>query len=63
VEYVPCRLRPLGVRSFFEKIQAMEKKKPGSLAKTFDTHPQTPDRIEKTQEEIRTILPASLNTL
>jgi predicted Zn-dependent protease len=44
--------------SFFEKIQAMEKKKPGTLAKTFDTHPQTPDRIEKTQEEIRKILPA-----
>ena len=36
----------------------MEKKKPGTLAKTFDTHPQTPDRIEKTQAEIRKILPA-----
>jgi beta-barrel assembly-enhancing protease len=49
---------PSAFVSFFEKIQAMEKKKPGSLAKTFDTHPQTPDRIEKTQEEIRKILPA-----
>jgi hypothetical protein len=36
----------------------MEKKKPGTLAKAFDTHPQTPDRIEKTQEEIRKILPS-----
>ena len=36
----------------------MEKKKPGSLAKAFETHPQTPDRIEKSQEEIRKILPA-----
>src|SRR5258708_23444791 len=44
--------------SFFEKIQAMEKKKPGTLAKAFDTHPQSADRIEKTQEEIRKILPA-----
>ena len=44
--------------NFFEKIQAQEKKKPGSLAKAFATHPQTPDRIEKTQEEIATILPS-----
>ena len=56
--HVPRRYDPSAFVSFFEKIQAMEKKKPGSLAKTFDTHPQTPDRIEKTQEEIRTILPA-----
>ena len=49
---------PSAFVSFFEKIQAMEKKKPGTLAKAFDTHPQTPDRIEKTQEEIRTILPS-----
>lgn len=44
--------------NFFEKIQAQEKKKPGSLAKAFATHPQTPDRIQKTQEEIATILPS-----
>lgn len=43
--------------NFFEKIQAQEKKKPGSLAKAFSSHPQTPDRIEKTQEEIASILP------
>ena len=49
---------PSAFVSFFEKIQAMEKKKPGTLSKAFDTHPQTPDRIEKTQEEIRRILPA-----
>jgi hypothetical protein len=36
----------------------MEKKKPGTLSKAFDTHPQTPDRIEKTQDEIRKILPS-----
>ncbi|HEX7288944.1 MAG TPA: M48 family metallopeptidase [Candidatus Angelobacter sp.] len=44
--------------NFFEKIQAQEKKKPGSLSKAFASHPQTPDRIQKTQEEIATILPA-----
>lgn len=49
---------PSAFVSFFEKIQAMEKKKPGTLSKAFDTHPQTPDRIEKTQEEIRRILPS-----
>jgi beta-barrel assembly-enhancing protease len=49
---------PSAFVSFFEKIQAMEKKKPGTLSKAFDSHPQTPDRIEKSQEEIRKILPA-----
>jgi predicted Zn-dependent protease len=49
---------PSAFVSFFEKIQAMEKKKPGTLSKAFDTHPQTPDRIEKSQDEIRRILPA-----
>src|ERR1700686_5064422 len=49
---------PSAFVSFFEKIQAMEKKKPGTLSKAFDTHPQTPDRIEKTQSEIRKILPS-----
>ena len=44
--------------SFFEKVQAQEKKKPGTLAKAFSTHPQTPDRIEKSQQEIAQILPA-----
>jgi predicted Zn-dependent protease len=43
--------------AFFEKIQAKEKKKPGSLAKAFATHPQTPDRIAKSQQEINSILP------
>jgi len=49
---------PQSFISFFEKIQAKEKEKPGTLAKAFSTHPQTPDRIEKSQEEIATILPA-----
>jgi hypothetical protein len=43
---------------FFEKLQAREKKKPGTLAKAFSTHPQTPDRISKSQDEISRILPA-----
>jgi predicted Zn-dependent protease len=49
---------PQAFISFFEKVQAQEKRKPGSLAKAFATHPQTPDRITKSQQEISTILPA-----
>jgi len=36
----------------------MEKKKPGTISKAFDTHPQSADRIQKSQDEIRKILPA-----
>ena len=49
---------PQAFISFFEKLQAKEKKKPGTLAKAFASHPQTPDRIEASQKEIATILPA-----
>jgi len=49
---------PSAFVSFFEKVQAMEKKKPGTLAKAFDTHPQSADRIAKSQDEIRKVLPA-----
>ncbi len=44
--------------SFFEKVQADEKKQPGTIPKVFSTHPPTPDRIVKAQNEIATILPA-----
>src|SRR5947207_423130 len=44
--------------AFFEKLEAKEKKKPGTLAKAFATHPQTPDRITKSQDEIAKVLPA-----
>ena len=49
---------PQAFISFFEKVQAQEKKKPGTISKAFGTHPQTPDRIGKSQEEIARILPA-----
>ena len=48
---------PQAFTAFFEKIEALQKQKPGTIAKAFATHPQTPDRIEKTQEEINTLLP------
>lgn len=43
--------------AFFEKVEADEKKEPGTIPKVFATHPPTPDRIEATQKEISTILP------
>jgi hypothetical protein len=49
---------PQAFIQFFEKIDALEKHKPGTLAKVFADHPQTPDRIMHSEEEIATILPA-----
>jgi hypothetical protein len=49
---------PQAFISFFEKVQALEKRKPGLVAKAFADHPQTPDRILHSQEEIARILPA-----
>jgi predicted Zn-dependent protease len=49
---------PQSFTAFFEKIEAQEKKKPGTLSRAFDSHPQTPDRVEKSQEEIEKLLPA-----
>jgi predicted Zn-dependent protease len=49
---------PQAFITFFEKVQALEKRKPGSVAKVFTDHPQTPDRIQHSQEEIARILPA-----
>ena len=49
---------PQAFIAFFEKIQALEKRKPGMVEKAFSDHPQTPDRILHSQEEIARILPA-----
>src|SRR5712671_4949669 len=38
---------------FFEKIQSLEKKKPGTMAKVFSTHPMTDDRIKVSQKNIQ----------
>jgi beta-barrel assembly-enhancing protease len=44
--------------TFFERIQADEKRRPGTIPRVFSTHPPTPERIERTQKEIARILPA-----
>nr|WP_179493357.1 M48 family metallopeptidase [Granulicella arctica] len=49
---------PQAFIQFFEKIDALEKHKPGTLAKVFADHPQTPDRIGRSEDEIATIMPA-----
>jgi predicted Zn-dependent protease len=41
---------------FFEKIQSLEKKKPGTMAKVFSTHPMTEDRITVAQKNIQEYL-------
>jgi predicted Zn-dependent protease len=43
--------------TFFERIQADEKRRPGTIPKMFSTHPPTPDRISAAQKEIARILP------
>ncbi len=49
---------PQGMVSIFEKLDALEKHKPGALSRAFSDHPATPDRIADVENEIATVLPA-----
>lgn len=49
---------PTAFVDFFEKIESLEKRKPGTVAKVFSTHPMTDDRIQATQTEIQKVLVA-----
>jgi len=49
---------PTAFVDFFEKIQTLEKKKPGTLSKVFSSHPPTDNRIKSAQKEIDKILEA-----
>ncbi|HWE48594.1 MAG TPA: M48 family metallopeptidase [Bryobacteraceae bacterium] len=49
---------PNGAISIFEKLEMLEKAKPGVVSRMFATHPMDAERIAKTQEEIQKILPA-----
>src|SRR5258708_1529764 len=44
---------PVAFVDFFEKIQSLEKKKPGTMSKVFSTHPLTEDRIQTAQKNIQ----------
>jgi predicted Zn-dependent protease len=48
---------PQALTTFFERIKSFEKTKENVVAKAFRTHPQTPERILRTQEEINNLLP------
>jgi predicted Zn-dependent protease len=48
---------PQSFVSFFEKVSAQEKKKPGLFSRAFATHPMTKDRISLAQKEIQGLLP------
>jgi len=49
---------PTAFVDFFEKLQAEEKKKPGTLSDVFRSHPPTEDRIKEAQKNIQNWLPA-----
>jgi len=49
---------PTAFVDFFEKIQTLEKKKPGTMSKVFSTHPMTDDRVRKSQKNIQEYLKA-----
>jgi predicted Zn-dependent protease len=42
----------------FERVESTERQHPGSVSKLFRSHPLTADRIEKTQNNINTLLPS-----
>jgi beta-barrel assembly-enhancing protease len=49
---------PTAFVDFFEKIQSLEKRKPGTISKVFSTHPPSGDRIKAAQKNIQEILTA-----
>src|SRR5580698_4984216 len=49
---------PTAFVDFFEKIETLEKRKPGTIAKVFSTHPMTDDRIRAAQKNIQEYLKA-----
>lgn len=49
---------PTAFVDFFEKIETLEKRKPGTMSKVFSTHPPTDARIRATQKNIQEYLKA-----
>ena len=54
---------PQGFITFFEKLEARQKDKPGKFASFFRTHPTPKSRIEKVQEEISYLSPKEESTV
>lgn len=49
---------PTAFVDFFEKLESLEKRRPGTMSKVFSTHPLTGDRIAAAQKNIQENLPA-----
>jgi len=49
---------PTAVINVFEKMDALNRRKPGAVSRLLSTHPMDADRIRKAQKEIQEILPA-----
>ena len=49
---------PEAMIAILEKLDALNRRKPGRVAQLFSTHPMDTERIQKTQKEIQEILPA-----
>lgn len=49
---------PTAFVDFFEKIETLEKRKPGTMNKVFSTHPPTDDRVKAAQKNIQELLKA-----
>jgi predicted Zn-dependent protease len=49
---------PTAFVDFFDKIQSLEKKKPGTISKVFASHPMTDERIKAAQKNIQELLKA-----
>ncbi len=47
---------PNGFVDFFERLESMEKRKPGTISKAFRSHPPTADRITTAQKNISDLL-------
>ena len=47
---------PTAFVDIFERLESLEKKKPGTLSKVFTSHPPTEDRIKKAQKNIQIYL-------
>ena len=52
---------PQSFLTFFEKLQAKEKKKPGTLSKVFASHPPLDSRVSKIQRQTDATLPSRLH--
>ena len=51
--HVQAGYDPTAFVDFFEKIESLERTKPGTMSKVFSTHPMTDDRIKAAQKNIQ----------